>query len=241
MITDSRPLIGVSANVRVEDGATLYTLRREYITMIVDAGGAAVMLPHEPELAALAVARCDGVVLSGGLDIDLRSFGQALHERAEPMPALRQQGEFSLLRALDQSPQTPLLGICLGMQMMGVHAGCGLIQHLDDHRSDAERHRENRLHPVESVFGRGMVASSHHQVLADAGPFEVIGRSDDGLIEAIRDPARPFAVGVQWHPERTADPALGLGLFRKLVEAARHHADTLRAGPTKSFHPESAP
>jgi len=50
----------------------------------------------------------------------------------------------------------------------------------------------------------------------------VIGRSDDGVIEAIADPARPFYVGVQWHPERTADPVMGLGVIRRLVDAARH-------------------
>lgn len=214
--------------MRDENGGTLYTLRREYVAMVAAAGGAPIILPHEPELAALAIRICDGVILSGGPDVDVRDFGEALHPKAELMPRLRQSGEFALLRALDESPGTPFLGICLGMQLMGVRAGCSLIQHLDDSLPHAERHRGDRQHFVESELGSGLVASSHHQALADAGPFEVIGRSDDGVIEAIRDPSRPFAIGVQWHPERTSDPTLGLGVIRKLVEAARRHADTLR-------------
>ena len=121
-----------------------------------------------------------------------------------------------------------MLGICLGMQLMGVHAGCKLIQHLDDDLRDAERHRGNRLHRVETELGAGEVASSHHQALADAGRLQIIGRSDDGVIEAVRDPSRPFAIGVQWHPERTLDPALGLGVIRRLVDAARDRAGRLR-------------
>jgi putative glutamine amidotransferase len=65
------------------------------------------------------------------------------------------------------------------------------------------------------------VTSSHHQALADGGTLEVIGRSDDGVVEAVRDPARAFYVGVQWHPERTTDHGMGVGIVRMLVDAAR--------------------
>lgn len=241
VITARRPIIGITANVREEDGATLYILRRNYVTMVADAGGAPIILPHEPDLAALAVRACDGVIISGGDDIDVRDFGLPLHPRAELMPPLRQRGEFALLAALDALPETPLLGICLGMQLMGVHAGCGFIQHLDDQLENAERHRGNRLHRVETAIGTGDVASSHHQALSDAGPFEVIGRSDDGVIEAIRDPSRPFAIGVQWHPERTKDAELGMGVIRKLVEAARVHADRLPSTDALPCIPEPLP
>jgi putative glutamine amidotransferase len=115
----------------------------------------------------------------------------------------------------------PVLGICLGMQLMGVHRGCRLIQHLHDEIADGERHRHDRIHAVESRLGNGPVASWHHQALGDAGPFELIGRSDDGVIEAIRDPGRPFYVGVQWHPERTPDRLMGDGIVQRLVEASR--------------------
>jgi putative glutamine amidotransferase len=114
-----------------------------------------------------------------------------------------------------------VLGICLGMQMMGVHRGCPLIQHLADVLPDADRHREDRVHPVETKLGSGPVRSWHHQALAAADGFEILGHSDDGVIEAIRDPARKFYVGVQWHPERTDDATLGVGVVARLVEASR--------------------
>ena len=74
---------------------------------------------------------------------------------------------------------------------------------------------------LESELGNGPVASSHHQALADPADMAAIGRSDDGVLEAVRDPRRPFYVGVQWHPERTTDPTMGLGIVRRLVDAAR--------------------
>jgi putative glutamine amidotransferase len=138
------------------------------------------------------------------------------------MDSARQEAEFALLRALDAVPAMPVLGICLGMQLMGVHRGAELIQHLGDSLPDADRHRNDSKHPVKSELGNGLVASFHHQALGSGADFRVIGRSDDGVIEAITDPARPFYVGVQWHPERTADPVMGLGVIRRLVDAARH-------------------
>lgn len=216
-----RPVIGITANVDEDCGRERYTLRRDYAAMVVDAGGAPVILPHEAEMAALALRALDGVIISGGDDIDVRDFGLELHPKASVMPARRQRGEFALLRSLDERPEIPLLGICLGMQLLGVHRGARLIQHLDDVLPDAARHRDNRLHRVETRLGSGMAASSHHQALADAGSLEVIGLSDDGVIEAVRDPSRPFVVGVQWHPERTEDETLGVGVIRALVDAAR--------------------
>jgi len=229
----SRPIIGITANIEDMDGVdgvdgtdahpgcARYSLRRNYVAMVVDAGGAPVILPHEPDLAALALRICDGVILSGGDDIDVRAFGLELHPKAVMMPPQRQRGEMALLNALDAAPDMPVLGICLGMQLLGVHHGATLVQHLDDAHPGAERHRGNRAHLVQSELGSGVVASSHHQALANPGSLEVIGRSDDGVIEAVRDPQRPFVIGVQWHPERTEDPTLGLGVIRSLVDAAR--------------------
>ena len=192
-----------------------------YVNSVKEAGGVPFLIPHIPELAADALDALDGVLLTGGDDIDMRDFGQALHAKADLMPPLRQRGEFALLRALDQRPTLPVLGICLGMQLMGVHNGCPLIQHLHDVIADGDRHVGNKIHSITGSIGSGQVTSSHHQALASAGPFETLALSDDGVLEAIRLANRSFYVGVQWHPERTQDQELGLGIIQKLVNAAQ--------------------
>ena len=192
-----------------------------YVNSVKEAGGVPFLIPHIPELAADALDALDGVLLTGGDDIDMRDFDQALHAKADLMPPLRQRGEFALLRALDQRPTLPVLGICLGMQLMGVHNGCPLIQHLHDVIPNGDRHVGNKIHSITGSIGSGQVTSSHHQALASAGPFETLALSDDGVLEAIRLANRSFYVGVQWHPERTQDQALGLGIIQKLVNAAQ--------------------
>lgn len=216
----TRPLIGLTPAVEVRDGRTIVRVNAAYLEMLVEAGGLPVLLAPDPALVDDYVARLDGFLLTGGPDIDTRPFGIPLHERAEVMDPRRQSFDFALLRALDGRRDRATLGICLGMQEMGVHAGCPLIQHMHDVVRDADRHGNDNTHTVTSAFGDGGVASWHHQALGEAGSFEVVARSDDDVIEGIRDATRPFYVGVQWHPERTSDRTLGIGIMRQLVEAA---------------------
>lgn len=217
----ARPVIGLTADV--VGGAAQVT--RPYLDMVVAAGGLPVVLPPEAELRAAMLDRLDGVVITGGDDIDVSRFGVILHPEARCMAPERQAAEFALLDALAARPDVPVLGICLGMQILGVHRGNPMVQHLADVLPDAARHREGAEHPVETVAGSGLVSgpvrSWHHQALAEARGFEVVARSDDGVIEAIRDPARRFCLGVQWHPERTEHPVTGLAVLRLLVDAAR--------------------
>lgn len=222
----TRPLIGLTPNldiVRGDSGGTTTHVRinRDYLEAVVRAGGTPLLLaPQLPMLPAI-VESLDGVILTGGDDVDFTLRGGENHPKADVMHPDRQRFDFALLEALDTRPELPVLGICLGMQEMGLHGGCGFIQHVPDVVADGERHAADRIHEVHGSIGRGPIDSAHHQALADAGPFEVVAHSDDGLIEGIRDPARPFFLGVQWHPERTADPHLGDGIFRMLVEACR--------------------
>ena len=216
-----RPLIGITADL-VGDYARN---RRTYIDMVAAAGGVPVLLPTIAALREEMLDRVDGVVITGGDDIDVSKFGIALHPKAECMAAERQEAEFALLRALDARPDKPVLGICLGMQMMGFHRGNPMIQHLGDVLPDADRHRNDAIHPVEaergSLLKSGAVRSWHHQAISEAKGFDIIARSDDGVIEGIVDPKRRFYLGVQWHPERTEATETGLGVVQTLVEHAR--------------------
>jgi putative glutamine amidotransferase len=216
-----RPIIGLSGDLA--DNAT--RLRRTYLDMVEAAGGVPVILPPKAALRAEMLDRVDGVIMTGGDDIDVSKFGIALHPKAECMAPERQDAEFALLRALDERPAMPVLGICLGMQLMGFHRGATLIQHLPDVIPDGERHRNDAIHPVEAERGSplraGLVRSWHHQAITDVKGFDIIARSDDGVVEGIVDPTRRFYLGVQWHPERTEAAETGLGVVRSLVDASR--------------------
>jgi len=216
------PIIGLTANlVRDVKGRLRHQVKGTYIDAVLRAGGTPLMLPAVAATRAAMLECVDGVIITGGDDIDTRPFGIPLHPQAQIMEGDRQAAEFAVLEALDSQPEKPVLGICLGMQLMGVHAGCSLIQHLHDIKPDADRHRFDNPHLVETEIGCGPVASWHHQALKESGPFEAIGWSDDGVLEAIRDSRKPFYVGVQWHPERTKDATMGDVIIARLIEAAR--------------------
>jgi putative glutamine amidotransferase len=220
------PLIGITCDVGLTDsGRPRAQCALTYQQAVVRAGGVPVLLAPLPELAERYVATLDGLVLTGGDDIDPRPFGGQVHPAATLMHPQRQAFEFALLEAIDRRAALPVLGICMGMQCMGVHRGGTLQQHLPDVLPTAQRHRGDFHHPIEPAgtaehaLRPGTVASSHHQALAAAGRLRCIALSDDGVIEAVEDPSRPFYLGVQWHPERTTTEHLGDDLFRRLVAA----------------------
>jgi putative glutamine amidotransferase len=113
------------------------------------------------------------------------------------------------------------------MQMMSLVAGGVLDQHLPETLPTAAQHKgTHRIVPVAGAskpfaIAPGSALSHHHQAVKDAGTLTILARSDDGVIEAVADPTRPFYLGVQWHPERTGDGALGQDLFTALIAAAR--------------------
>ncbi|MEM6333331.1 MAG: gamma-glutamyl-gamma-aminobutyrate hydrolase family protein [Planctomycetota bacterium] len=230
-----RPLIGVTTDFRdrtAESGR--YQVSTGYAQMIHDAGGTPVMLACLPELVDVYVDRLDGLVFTGGLDPDMADFGVAMHPKARKMDPARQRFELAMFDAIErQRPDMPVLGVCLGMQLLTLKAGGTLDQHLADHLDTHEDHREKQHHAVQVVvddprWGRAgdetVIYSHHQQAIRDASDLRVTVRAPDGVIEAVDDPARPFRVGVQWHPEKapaeSREATLNLGLFRRLIAAA---------------------
>lgn len=199
-----------------------------YASCVADAGGVPVLLPPIHERLAEHLTLCDGFVLTGGDDPRMEQFGEPTHERAAVMNPDRQRYETDLLHQLQsEHAATPVLGICLGMQLMSLVAGGKLDQHLPDSLPSHARHagQDHAVVPLPGIsdplsMTAGTVASHHRQAIIDPGRLIVTARAEDGVIEAVADPSRRFCIGVQWHPERTTDESLGLGLFRRLVAAS---------------------
>jgi putative glutamine amidotransferase len=235
------PIIGITVDNRDNDACSgVYESAVRYSQAVARGGGLPVLLPHEVELAGAYAQHCDGLILTGGGDPAMEQFGCATDGRARRIDQRRQAFELALLQAVDDTRQasldarddTPVLGVCLGMQLMALHHGATLDQYMPESmgESGAAAHVDNASHTLrfaheDSVLPPGMsaVVSSHRQRIADAGRLRVVARADDGTIEAVDDPARLFYLGVQWHPERADsadDDALNLGLIRKFVESA---------------------
>ena len=223
-----RPIIGITCDTLLREGATSvdYMLPTTYVHAVSAAGGVAVLLPHEIERIVDYLELCDGFVLAGGDDPDMTVFGEPVHDRAVLMDGQRQRFELALLEALDVTAH-PVLGVFLGMQLMALHHGGRIDQHLPDTLGATAGEHDRRFHAIRSCVddhatlpATGQVYSRHHQAVSDPGAMRVCGAAEDGVIEAIDLPiAGRFYLGVQWHPERTDDPALGVNLYEALCGA----------------------
>jgi putative glutamine amidotransferase len=229
-----RPTIGLtSASVVIGDRLTDIT-QREYSAAVVAAGGLPRILPSISALSADEV-RCglDGLVLTGGGDVDPLRYGEERKPETAAVDDERDAFEVALVR-LAVLDGLAVLGICRGCQVMNVALGGSLIQHLPAVTS--ERHlvvedRSSVAHRVTIAQGSVLdgivhersigVNSVHHQGLARvATMLQPVGWSDDRLVEAIEHPNLPL-VGVQWHPESMQGQPEQRRLFEWLVEHAR--------------------
>jgi putative glutamine amidotransferase len=241
-----RPLIGLTAYAQqVQYGSNDLVagmLPMTYVRAVHATGGRAVLItPDDPDTDVLE--SLDGIVFSGGGDVDPAYWGAERHPETD-VDRARDESELALMRAALEM-DLPVLGVCRGLQVMAVVGGGTLHQHLPDvlghdrHRSAAGTGSTDPLAADASAYGnhdvvvkpgsqahallgaRLTVNSFHHQAIDDPGSFTAVGWCpDDRVIEIIEDPARSFALGVQWHPERTAD----LRVFAALAEAAAERA-----------------
>lgn len=207
-----------------------------YADAVLAAGGAPVLLPPLPDAVADVVAVLDGVVLAGGADVSPSRYAAPRDPRTGPERADRDESELAIAAAC-LTRGLPMLAICRGMQVLDVALGGTLHQHLPDRPgTDAHRRgdgefaehcvrvaRGSRLERV--VGGELEVHCYHHQALDRLGEgLRAVAWSDDGVVEAVEHESLPFVVGVQSHPEESADRRL----FTALVEQARAHAQGRR-------------
>jgi len=233
-----RPVIGITTYVvparfgawELESALVPY----DYVRAVEQAGGRPLLVPPSTDGIEETLDAVDGLVFSGGSDLDPELYGQEVHVETRGVVRRRDDAEIALLHAALER-DVPVLAVCRGSQIMNVALGGDLVQHLPDvvgddthvqtpgtfadHEVDVVE--EERLHPV--LGDRVAVKSHHHQGLGKLGEgLRVAALADDGTVEAVWDPSRSFAVGVLWHPEAGDDGAL----FQALVEEAARYRDT---------------
>jgi len=235
------PLIGITTSVTVDKTPERAYVNIAYVRAVQDAGGLPLLLP--PHLSAEAQAalwpRLDGLVLTGGGDIDPVRFAAGRHAKVDDVSPARDELEIGLTRrALDDD--VPLFAICRGIQVLNVALGGTLVQDLPSERPGPIAHsqREPRAQPTHAVkvMGEGTrlgrvlgalevsVNSMHHQAIDTLGfGLREVAWAPDGVIEGVEMPGEErFVLGVQWHPEELVghDPA-ARNLFAAVVDAAR--------------------
>jgi putative glutamine amidotransferase len=235
----TRPAIGITIGYD-EDRPDRHLLREDYVKAVARAGGLPLVLaPVDAASIPALLERLDGLVLSGGSDVDPAHYGETPHPKLGPVFRERDDFELALCREALRRHQ-PTLAICRGHQVLNVATGGTLVQDLPSEASgggvdhDPDTERAARVHAVKILDGTRLrrllgresvtVNSFHHQAVRTLGQGLVATAwADDGVVEGVEDPARPFVVGVQWHPESFWREDEGFAaLFAGLVaEAAR--------------------
>jgi putative glutamine amidotransferase len=213
-----------------------------YGEAVLRAGGLPLIRPAgvaSSNLVSDLLKHADALLIPGGRDLDTERLGLGpVHPMARLTPAGQQDADVALVSGAAKRG-LPVLGICYGMQLLGLVGGGRLHQHLPDDAPGAVRHLDNHgglvEHDVQLTAGTRTAAalglasggslrvrSSHHQALASTGTgWSVTARDADGLIEAIEYTGRQLAIGVQWHPDRAKPCTAEDGLFAALIAAAR--------------------
>jgi putative glutamine amidotransferase len=205
-----------------------------YVAAVERAGGRALLVPPSLSAVGETLEAVDGLIFSGGADLDPELYGQDAHPETTGVSEERDRAELTLLEAALEH-DVPVLAICRGSQVLNVARGGDLVQHLPDVVGD-EKHKHTpgtfadhdvTLEPGTRLAGllgdHAPVKSHHHQGFGRVGEgLRVAAHADDGTIEAVEAVDRRFAFGVLWHPEAGED----LKLFEQLVaEAARYRRE----------------
>lgn len=211
-----KPIIGITSNH--SDDYTQCKLNKAYIEAVTSAGGLAIVLPIISEQGIIGeyIDEIDGLLLTGGVDIDPLLYGENPLPVNGELDPLRDYFELELLSYADQA-ELPILGICKGCQILNVAMGGTLYQDLYKQKKTVFKHFQDapRWYPTHGINIEGnsylykiinkkntKVNSIHHQGIKDvSSDFNITAQADDGVIEAIEKKDGRFVIGVQWHPE----------------------------------------
>ena len=243
-VTDGEypPLIGLTTYVEpARHGSSEEVsafLPISYVTSVIRSGGCPLLLPPSPAEPGIPLSAVNGLVVTGGPDVDPKLYGADPHpETSVPRPE-RDAWEVALCRAaLDDD--LPILAICRGLQVLNVAMGGTLHQHLPEvignslHREVVGQLTSNEITLLEdsavgSIVGTRTEGLCHHHQAVDrlGRRMRAVGFAADGTVEAVEVAGQEFALGVQWHPEDNPDDDR---LFEALVEAAAAHRRTRKA------------
>lgn len=230
-----KPVIGITADVEISEK---HFLNSEYVRAVIRAGGLPMIIPVgiEKDVDQL-IGILDGLLLSGGTDINPMLFNEEPHAYLGEVSPSRDSIELELVRQMLKTGK-PILGICRGLQILNVAVGGSVYQDLHkQNEGPILQHLQKapNTHPshyvevekgslLESLAGgeRIQVNSYHHQSLKVVPPvFKVTGMANDGIIEAIESTNQQFILGVQWHPELLSvkGDAVSLRIFEEFIGA----------------------
>ena len=242
------PLIGITAGSEPAH-PDYYVLRKDYVRSIELCGGLPVVLaPAGAALHPALLSKLDGLVLTGGIDVAPRLYGETPHPTVTDTSAEQDEFEVRLVHEA-LAHDVPVLAICRGMQLLNVALGGTLIQDLPSLVGTAVSH-DDLARPRIAIAHRVVVApgsklhsllgtdevevnSFHHQAVGALGHGLVATAfAPDGVVEGVELPSARFVVGVQWHPEAFWKEGRFASLFRALVRAAEARTVDANVSPS---------
>lgn len=248
-MSQKKPIIGITSTwVKISELSEGVYVHQDYYRGVEACGGLPMVLPlTEPELFQRLIDLCDGVIFTGGEDVDPQFYGAEPLQHLGPILPHRDRVEIAAVR-YTRAQHKPLLAICRGAQVLNVALGGTLYQDLPSQYPGALQHmqkaaRGQDTHWAEIAEGSGLhrifgqtrvrINSLHHQALERvADGLVVTATASDGVIEAVEDPEAAFTIGVQWHPESMwARDSLMKALFQDFVEHSRVYAEQQQTIP----------
>ena len=240
--SSSKPIIGVTMGYQPKKGAPALHIGEAYLKSVIKAGGLPLLLPAGTPNKTLGelLDLCDGLIITGGPDVDPLSFQTEPDERAGGVDHRRDASEEFLIHLAYQA-QMPILGICRGIQSLNVAFGGNLYIDLVDDFPGSSKHdfypdlpRDAYRHTLSiepgtlfhEIMGKDTIRvnSLHHQGVKDpASNMLATAHAEDGSIEAIVASDHPWCIGVQWHPECLPEDEDALQLFTAFLDAASHY------------------
>jgi putative glutamine amidotransferase len=242
-----KPLIGLTTTFTPRRShPPIDGTNRPYAEAVRRAGGVPILIPNDltEDDQDLLLSRVDGILFTGGFDLDPACYGHPDHPMSVRIDHDRDRLEIHLVRSMAQSGQ-PFLGICRGLQVINVALGGSLYEHLPDqlpgnvHAENHDKPRNFLAHTVSVVPDsrlshvlvdhQARVNSLHHQGVRQVAPgLQVTATAPDGLVEGFELPGLPFAVAVQWHPEELQDDERMRRLFAAFIQSCQAFKRTVQ-------------